>query len=110
MTEWNTNFDEAPREVVLLSYERAGVGTGVAYNHPGAIAWMPLPEPYQEPCPVQLTRAELSFSRKDLAGYTTEQIISLTEQRTLEIVEWHLRNRGMEGGAAHEIIEELKND
>ena len=108
MTEWNTNMDEAPECGVVWMTLKAGavvLGNPVDYPH-NAVAWKEAerPEPYQEPCPEQLTRVELSSSRKDLAGYTTEQIISLSEKRTLEIVEWQLKNGSLESYL------ELKND
>ena len=62
MTEWNTNIDEAPAGGKLLVTTKAGNVVLTALE-PGVrlhigVAWMPVPEPYQEPCPEQVVCPE----------------------------------------------------
>lgn len=107
MTNWNTNMHEAPENRALLITSRGGgvwIGSKADIDEQD-VAWMLLPKPYQEPCPERIKASDPM-----LPYQTWKDVIDLIEDRTLQIVEWHLRNRGMEGGAAHEIIEELKND
>ena len=109
MTEWNAKMSEAPEDVeVLVCYSDGSqsVTWGNATSST-AIAWKPLPEPYQEPCPVQWKASKLYHANKndDLSN-----IIRTVERRTLEIVKWHLKNFGVEGLLAYCDGKGPKND
>jgi len=112
MTEWNTNMGEA-RGTVLISWDDGTVDAclfnsiSVGLKGASPIAWMPLPEPYQEPCPKQWKASELYHANKtdDLSN-----IIRTVERRTLEIVKWHLKNFGVEGLLAYCDGKGPKND
>ena len=106
MTEWNTNMDEAPEGRQLIITERGGhIWNGTkADMDSDDVAWMLYPEPYQEPCPEQVTAREL-----ESWPLCRNEVIKMVEQRTLEIVEWHLRDAGYtDNDTALGIIEGLK--
>ena len=87
MSEWNTNLDEAPEAMLLLSKANGCVDVGyVSGRQFKVVAWMPLPEPYKPAKPKQYDAEDFAVgARYPESGGA---LIRMVEQRTREIVAW----------------------